>query len=305
LRCAPAGEGVSGYLRCVSGPAAPPAAGNPPTAGPSTSPASCTTTVTSPQSLGQSLAAAQPGARLCLRGDFSATRLQVNHGGTATAPITLLGGGSTVVKGITIATDNVVVDGFRVLNAAAPGIEVTGNGDTVSNNVVNHPTGDDFDGLRFFGNGIKILHNDVGPTTNTNGAHADCMQTFTSGRPSSENVTIDGNRCHDISNQCLMAEGPGDVGDGGGGDGTSAHWTISNNYCQFGAGQGLMIEAVQNVLIAHNDFVGHSDKAIGLDIGATGAEVVGNRAAGGITSLVGLSSDSRRGYQGPHPQDGA
>ena len=252
----------------------------------------------------QAVANAAAGARICVTGDVGA-RLEIKKGGTDQSPITIVGDGRSVAKGITVEASNVVVDGFQVLDAQAPGIEMTGNNITVRNNTVVHPTGDDFDGLRFFGNNLKIVHNTISETTNTNGAHADCMQTFTNGRPSSEHVLIDGNRCDKIANQCLMAEGPGDVGDGGGGDGTSADWVISNNVCDFGAGQGLMIEAVQNVTISHNQFNGTSDKAIGLDIGATGAKVVANRVGSGIKSLVGISEDSRKGYQGPPAQDGA
>jgi hypothetical protein len=192
-----------------------------------------------------------------------------------------------------------------VLDAKAPGIQLIGNGITVRNNTVKRPTGGDHDGLRFFGNNIKILHNtisDINP--GGGGAHADCMQTFTSDRPSSEHVLIHGNRCEKIKNICLMAEGPGDVGDGGGGDGTSANWVISNNYCEFGAAQGIMIEAVQNVTIKNNEFVGNAAKAIGLDKEATGATVTANVLADGIKAEVGMDSSSRKGYQGPEPQGG-
>jgi hypothetical protein len=129
------------------------------------------------------------------------------------------------------------------------------------------------------------------------------MQTFTSGRPSSENVLIEGNSCEQIANICLMAEGPGDVGDGGGGDGTSANWTLENNTCEFGAAQGYMIEAVQNVTMTNNEFTGKADKAIGLDIGSTGARVSGN-VLNGISNVVGMDSSSKKGYQGPEPRGG-
>jgi len=41
------------------------------------------------------------------------------------------------------------------------------------------------------------------------------------------------------------------------------NWTWSNNICNFGASQGVMIEAVQNVTIRNNLFNGKGDKAIG------------------------------------------
>lgn len=240
---------------------------------------------------------------MCVDGNID-SRLTIEQGGSAQQPLVISGGGRSVVRGISVDADHVVVDGFQVLGAEAPGIELTGNGITASNNLVKHPTGGDFDGLRFFGNDLRILHNtitDISP--GSSGAHADCMQTFTSGRPASENVVISGNLCDSIDNQCLMAEGPGDVGDGGGGDGISANWLLSNNYCEYGSSQAYMIEAVQDVTIRNNEFVGSSDKAIGLDVGATGAKVSANKLVG-IKAAVGMSEDSRSGYQGPEPQGG-
>jgi len=101
--------------------------------------------------------------------------------------------------------------------------------------------------------------------------------------------------------------GPGaraDRGDGGGGDGTSANWTWSNNICDFGASQGLMIEAVQNVTIRNNLFNGNGDKAIGLDIGSTGAKVSANIVGTGIGHEIGMDTTSKQGYQGPQPGGG-
>jgi len=277
--------------------------GGPPGAG-SPDQANCTKQVADGAGLNQAIAGATPGDRICITGDLGSVRLEIGKGGTEQAPLAIIGNGQTVVKGITVQASNVLVDGFQVLNAQAPGIEITGNNITIRNNTVKHPTGGDFDGLRFFGNNLKIVHNTIADITNTGGAHADCMQTFTSGRPSSENVLIDGNRCENIGNQCLMAEGPGDVGDGGGGDGTSAQWTWSNNICDFGASQGLMIEAVQNVTIRNNLFNGNGDKAIGLDIGSTGAKVSANIVGTGIGHEIGMDDTSKQGYQGPQPGGG-
>lgn len=263
----------------------------------------CTKKVDGP-GLGQAIKGASPGDRICVTGD-SADRLEITKGGSEQAPIVIIGNGRTSVKGITVKADNVVVDGFQVLDAQAPGIELTGNNITAQNNTVKHPTGGDFDGLRFFGNNIKILHNTISDINPDGGKeHADCMQTFTSGEPSSEHVLIDGNRCEKIANICLMAEGPGDVGDGGGGDGTSADWTFSNNFCEFGASQGVMVEAVQKVTIRNNQFEGKSDKAIGLDLGSTGATIAANLIGEGIDHEVGMDSKSRQGYHGPAPKGG-
>lgn len=300
---APPGDETAGSTPAQTSPPGVPAVENESAAGtPTLGP--CTMEVQDAAALEKALAEAVPGSHICLSGDVSSTRLTVERGGEPGRPIAISGGGNTIVKGISVEASDVVVDGFQALNATAPGMSLTGDRITASNNLIREPTGGDHDGVRFFGNHIQILHNTITDVSaGGTGAHADCMQTFTSGRPSSEHVVISGNSCENIDNICLMAEGPGDKGDGGGGDGTSANWMISNNYCEFGAAQGLMIEAVQNVTITNNEFVGQADKAIGLDIGATGAKVAANKLVG-IKAAVGMSEDSREGYQGPEPQGG-
>lgn len=250
--------------------------------------------------LSRALATAAPGDRICATGSMGASRLQVTRSGTAASPIVLIGDGNTTVKGITVEASHVVVDGFNSVGGKAPGILMEGNNITMQNNKVSRPTGGDYDGLRFFGNNLKILNNrisDIDP--GGSGAHADCMQTFQNDTPSSKNVVISGNRCERVDNMCLMAEGPGDLGDGGAGEGESSNWTFSNNYCDTNASQALMIEAVQNVTVTGNNIVGKVDKAFAFDIGSTGAKVASNKIAPGIGYEVGMDSSSRKGYQGP------
>jgi len=79
---------------------------------------------------------------------------------------------------------------------------------------------------------------------------------------------------------------------------------VPDNICDFGASQGLMIEAVQNVTIRNNLFNGNGDKAIGLDIGSTGAKVSANIVGTGIGHEIGMDDTSKQGYQGPQPGGG-
>ncbi|WP_156994230.1 right-handed parallel beta-helix repeat-containing protein [Pseudonocardia acaciae] len=262
--------------------------------------ANCSKRVSDGSSLSQAIASASPGQKICAVGNMGGSRLQISRSGTANAPITVIGDGSTVVKGITVNASNVVVGGFSAVGAQAPGIEMTGNNITMRNNKVGHTTGGDYDGMRFFGNNLKILNNtisDINPGGTS--AHADCMQTFQNDTPSSKNVVIDGNRCQNIDNMCLMAEGPGDIGDGGAGQGESSNWQYTNNYCDNRASQALMIEAIQNMTVRGNQIVGKIDKAFAFDVGATGAKVFGNKIGPGIGYEVGMDSTSRKGYQGP------
>jgi hypothetical protein len=264
-----------------------------------TSLANCTKKVTTAAALTQALSGAGAGDKICATGNMG-SRLTVSKGGTAAAPVRIVGNGSTVVKGITVNASYVQVSGFSVLGAKAPGIAIKGSNITVSHNTVKHPTGGDFDGMRFFGNNLKILNNRITDISPDGGkAHADCMQTFQNGTPSSKNVTISGNRCERVSNMCLMAEGPGDLGDGGEGEGESSNWTFSNNYCDNNASQALMIEAVQNVTVTGNQVVGKVDKAFAFDVGSTGAKVGTNKIGPGIGYVVGMDSTSKKGYQGP------
>jgi hypothetical protein len=257
----------------------------------------CTRRVASGPGLTQALSSVSPGQKICAVGDMGGTRLTISRSGTPTNPITVVGR-RTKVKGITVKGSNVVVSGFDAVGAKAPGIELTGRNITVRDNTVKHPTGGDYDGLRFFGTNLKILNNtitDISP--DGSGAHADCMQTFASDTPASQNVLISGNRCLRIDNQCLIAEGPND-GEGDG-RGHTDHITFVGNVCQANASQALMIEDVQHMVVENNSISGSVEKAFAFDIGSTGATVSGNKIAKGIGYQVGMDSSSRGGYSGP------
>lgn len=257
--------------------------------------------MTAPKCTATTAEAAKAGDVVCLAGTNKASRLKITKGGTADKPITYSGDGTTEVGGITIEANYVIVQGYKMTQPEAPGIEMTGNNITLQNNTVTKPKGGDGDGLRFFGNNLKILHNTISQTDNSTGAHADCMQTFQSDSPSSEHVTIDSNRCENIDNMCVMAEGPND-GEGDG-QGVTQDWTFTNNFCQTqDASQDLMFEDVQHLTINGNEFSGGVDHAIGLDIGSTYAHVGENKVDPKIQCYVGISDDSREGYQGPEPE---
>jgi Right handed beta helix region len=264
--------------------------------------ANCTKRVGDGASLQQALASAAPGQKICATGGAGGGRLKVTRSGTPSAPITVIGTGSTPVNGITIEASNVIVGGFTMTNPPAPGIQLTGNNITVRNNTVKHPVGDDFDGLRFFGTNLKILNNVI-TDINKDGtdAHADCMQTFATNEshPASQNVLIAGNRCERIGSQCLMAEGPNSTAGDGSGVGRSANITFSNNFCQAGAVQAVKIDDVQGVRLVGNTITGTPHKAFAILNNATGAMVSANKVSSNIGYQVGMDSSSRSGYQGP------
>jgi hypothetical protein len=137
---------------------------------------------------------------------------------------------------------------------------------------------------------------------NLGGAHADCMQTYTTGpdSPPSRNVLIDSNRCEKIDNQCLIAEGPNSSAGDGAGQGQSSDLIFSNNYREAAASsQAVWINDVQNVQITHNEIAGAPTKAFGFQNKATGAVVAANKVAASVGFEVGMDASSRPGYQGP------
>lgn len=256
----------------------------------------CTFTVADLTGYNQALSSAKPGNVVCVSGGFESTRLKVSAPGVA-----VRGVNNPTVQGIDVTGQGATVDGFQVLGAKAPGVYITGNDSTTQNLTIDHPTGGDYDGIRFFGTGIKILHNTIRHITNTHGAHADCMQTFATGGDSvaSQNVLIEGNRCENIDNQCLIAEGPNSEAGDGSGVGESKNIVFRNNFCEGHASQDLMIDDVQNLTVTGNTFANGVDHAIALQNKSTGAVIKDNSVDPGIECIVGMDKSSKPGYQGP------
>jgi hypothetical protein len=241
---------------------------------------------------------AVPGDRICAAGN-SPSRLRVTRSGTPTAPILVLGDGAATVKGLEVKADNVVIAGLNLTGAVAPGAELTGTGISLVNNTITAPRGGDGDGIRFFGNNLRILHNTVSDVKNLQGAHADCMQTFATNSPPSQHVLIDSNRCEKIDNQCLIAEGPNSSAGDGSGKGRSSDIVFTHNFCDSQASQAVMIDDVQNVSVTHNNIVGGNEKAFAFDNKSTGAKVNGNILGLHIGFEVGMDNTSKLGYLGP------
>jgi hypothetical protein len=255
----------------------------------------------------------EPGDVVCLTGNLS-DRLEIKQGGTAAAPIVYSGGGAATTNGIDITADNVVVEGFTSTDAKSMGAWLSGNNITFQDNKIQHPVnaGDDTDGLRFFGDGIKILHNTItdindGADCNEDGCgdgpHPDCMQTYYSeSNPTSSDITIEGNHCDNAASQCLIGEGPLLPGEGVNGPGQSIGWTFYDNYCQAGAVQSVQFKDIKNVTIVDNSFEGSNNKAIALSDASTGAHVGGNKLAKRIGKLITFDDGNESpGYIGPTP----
>lgn len=266
----------------------------------------CGTQVSDGAGMARILGGAQPGDRICLTGDMRDTRLELERSGTADRPIVILGGGKAITKGITIEADHVVVDGVIANQPDAPGISLKGTNITLKNSASLSPRRGDGDGIRFWGTDLKILHNTIRDTRGTDQRHADCMQTFATDEdhPASKNILIDSNRCEDIDNICLIAEGPNSEAGDGSGEGRSTNLVFSNNYCDNGAGQALFLDDVSNAQVISNEVVGDVDKAFSFQNESTGAKVSANKIASHIGYEVGMDDSSQDGYQGPNPGGG-
>src|SRR6185437_12615470 len=127
---------------------------------------------------------------------------------------TIVGGGELLLEGTGIvAQKNTVRDTVRggiicasctdstiesntVTHATTAGIAISGQRITVRENVVSAtvPADDgDADGVRFFGNGHRILSNVIENIPARGAAHPDCFETFDTGHPATFDVEIIGN----------------------------------------------------------------------------------------------------------------
>src|SRR3712207_1735967 len=109
--------------------------------------------------------------------------LKITEGGTKDAPIVYTGGETTVVPGIRIDADNVVVQGFVSSGADSTGIVAERDNVVVQDNQITQVfhIDEDVDAMLFFQllrNHVYDLEaNDVGES------HVDCMQTIATSGP--------------------------------------------------------------------------------------------------------------------------
>lgn len=204
-------------------------------------------------------------------------------------------GNGRKVSNIRIEADTVVVRGFVVSGGKGTGIWAKGNNITIDGNDISKiKLGEDLDGIRFFGDNIKITNNvihDLAPKYDMEGAHIDCMQTWSSEStgPTSY-LVISGNKC--LSNnkeihQCIMAEGDdSEEGGGGSSEGDSTNWLIENNELNNFAGQCIALRDIQKVVVRNNNFTGAGKRAITVADGST-VDVEGNTLGPGFKSLQG------------------
>ena len=247
----------------------------------------------------------QPGDVICFSGELDEP-LEITVSGTTDAPIVYSGGGSATVPGIDVSADNVVVQGFISSGAESTGIRASGENVTVQDNKITQVK------LRRRRRRRDPVLRRTAPRScattvlrprgepQIEDSHVDCMQTFATSGPGSENVVIQGNRCEDIRAQCLMAEGPND--EGGSGEGVSAQLALR--------GQLLRREREGAVGRARGHperddpratrWSARATKAFALGKGSTGIVVQDNEIGPDYNREVGFDDPSaQEGYNGP------
>ena len=229
---------------------------------------------------------AAPGI-VCITSD-QASRITVD------TPNQIIDGQGHTAVGITVNADNVTVQNFNFTNCAGNCVWTKGTNNVVQDNSISqvYYAGDDIDGLRFFGDGAKILRNRFFDILKgaENDAHLDCMQTYAtpSAGGGTAGVVIADNHCQDPHfHQCLMVEGPGSTDGGGGGVGVTKGWVIEGNYFQCYANQTIALRDAHDFVIRNNDFAGAGGKAVQQTDGTSGITLRDNSLGKGYRAVTG------------------
>ena len=231
---------------------------------------------------------------------------------------TIVGGGELLLEGTGIvAQKNTVqntgrggiicasctdstIESNTVTHASTAGISISGQRITVRENLVRAtmPADDgDADGVRFFGNGHRILSNVIQNIHATGSAHPDCFQTFDTGHPATFDVEIVGNACQHVAENCLRATGD----ERGNADAPLGARSISfiGNTCAIDGDQGVYLRRWPDVEIRKNVFSGPNLKrGILISAASTGCTAKDNTIIGDVPAVQ-IDDSSRAGFNSP------
>lgn len=234
---------------------------------------------------------------------------------------TIVGGGELLLAGTgIIAQKNTVRDTFRggivcasctdstiesntVTHTATAGISISGQRITVRENLVSAtvPADDgDADGMRFFGNGHRIISNtirDISASGSPTFSHPDCFQTFDTGHSPTFDVVILGNACQNVEENCLIATGEetGNIDAPAG----SRSITFTGNTCATNGDQAVSLRRWPNVDVRKNKLFGPNLKRGILIIhGSTGCSAKDNTTARDVPPVE-IDNSSRPGFNNP------
>lgn len=190
------------------------------------------------------------------------------------------------------------IEGNTVNHTASTGLDIAGErilvkGNTVIGTVARN--GGDADGIRFAGDGQRIIGNtirDISANGYANPPHPDCFQTFDGDAPTFD-VVISGNTCTNVDAQCLIATGDRDANAGA--PAGVASIVFAGNTCATNGSQAVNLRRWPRVELRQNRFSGPTlIRAILIADGSTGATVVGNNTAGHVPTVE-IDSSSRPG----------
>ncbi|MFN2478452.1 MAG: right-handed parallel beta-helix repeat-containing protein [Pseudonocardiaceae bacterium] len=239
---------------------------------------------------------------------------------------TVVGGGELLLAGTSIvAQKNTVHDTQRggiicasctdstiesntVTHAATTGISISGQRITVRENRVSETVagGDgDADGMRFFGNGLRIISNTIQDISGGHGfaggspgaAHPDCFQTFDTGHSATFDVAIVGNACQNVAENCLIATG--DESGNSEAPAGSPSITFIGNDCTTDGEQAVKMRRWPNVDVRKNHLVGPNLKrAVLITNSSTHCTAKDNTTTNGVPPVE-IDDSSRPGFNSP------
>ncbi|WP_263247431.1 right-handed parallel beta-helix repeat-containing protein [Saccharopolyspora rosea] len=189
-----------------------------------------------------------------------------------------------------------LLDHNTVVRADGSGILISGERITVQRNDVSgsvKKNSGDADGIRFFGQGHRIADNivhDISMDGYSDPPHPDCFQTFDNSAPSTSDITISGNRCTGVGQQCLIATA------------VQAHQShgihFVGNICSIGASQAVLLEWFPDVEVRDNQIGGTKlERGISLMNGSVNGKVVNNRFVRGGYPFFEADDSSKPGLQ--------
>jgi len=257
--------------------------------------------------------------RLISDGHITVHQLHVLADHVIIQGFTIVGGGELLLAGTDIvAQKNTVHDTQRggiicatctdstiesntVTHAATTGISISGQRITVRENLVRATVagGDgDADGLRFFGNGLRIVSNSIQNISATgSAAHPDCFQTFDTGHSATFDVTIVGNSCQNVAENCLIATG--DESGNSEAPAGALPITFIGNDCATNGDQAVYLRRWPNVDVRKNHLLGPNLKhGVLITNTSTRCTVKDNITAGEVPPVE-IDDSSRPGFNSP------
>lgn len=221
------------------------------------------------------------GAGLVLRGN---TVHEAQENGIVCAPCT-----------------DALVGGNVVRRADGSGLLVSGSGITVRDNTITDSvrrTAGDADGIRFFGDRIRIIGNTISDIKDDgypgSPPHTDCFQTYDNSAPATTDVLISGNTCRNVDHQCLIATA--EEAGLSGRTGRSRGLRFADNVCEVEGSQAVLVRWFPGVEITGNVLSGPNlDRAAYFGDGSVDGRFTGNDTPVGVRPAQ-VDESSRSGF---------